>query len=75
MMPEKESQLLGEIAFGQGYGTMAQIEECLLMRSLGETEAELDEILLFQGYLTPAQQAHFSSLSIFDWTCSRAVAG
>jgi hypothetical protein len=54
-MPSDKDLLFGKIALGQGYCTQAQVDECIRMQSLGETDAAVGELLLFKGFITSPQ--------------------
>jgi uncharacterized CHY-type Zn-finger protein len=54
-MPADEDLLFGKIALNQRFCTQAQIDECVQMQSLGETDAALGELLLFKGFITSPQ--------------------
>jgi uncharacterized protein YbaR (Trm112 family) len=54
-MPADEDLLFGKIALKQGYCTQAQIDECVQMQTLGETDAAVGELLLFKGYISSPQ--------------------
>jgi hypothetical protein len=56
-MPADEDLLFGKIALKQGHCTQAQIDECVQMQTLGETDAAVGELLLFKGYITSEQHA------------------
>ena len=56
-MPSDNDLLFGKIALGQGYCTQPQVDECVQMQSLGETDAAVGELLLFKGYITSLQHA------------------
>lgn len=56
-MPSDNDLLFGRIALGQGYCTQAQVDECVQMQTVGETDAAVGELLLFKGFITSEQHA------------------
>lgn len=56
-MPSDTDLLFGKIALGQGFCTQAQVDECVQMQTVGETDAAVGELLLFKGFITSEQHA------------------
>lgn len=54
-MQRSEDLLLGKLAVRERICTQEQIDECLRLQALSRDVAPLGDVLIFKGYLTPAQ--------------------